>query len=61
MKTVLLKMVTSKVFKDLAVRIVLAVLRKLAQRSDNTLDDQVVDVVEGALYPVEKDEHEDGI
>lgn len=53
MKSFILAVLTSKAFRKSAVAVVMAVLHHLAKRSDNRLDDEILAVVEMALYPVE--------
>ena len=51
MKQIVLKILLSSVFIRTTVDVMLATMRYLAQRSDNTLDDEIVDIVEQALKP----------
>ena len=49
MQTFFVNLLMSAVFKKVAIKVIIAVLEKLAKDSDNTLDDEIVKAVKEAL------------
>lgn len=49
-ETVILKILTGKKFKKSAIKIIVLLLEHFAEKSSNTLDDEIVKMVKEALY-----------
>jgi hypothetical protein len=49
MSSILAKLLASAVMKKVAISVLIKLLKELAKRSDNTIDDELVKAVEEAL------------